>query len=51
MTALYVCCKHDYQNKKYDGRTVHNLTKSGSYRCTVCNKIYNSTPTKKVKTK
>ena len=40
MSEVYVCCNHKYQNEKYGGKTVHNVTKSGEYNCTVCGKIY-----------
>lgn len=43
-TALLVCCSHKFQNQKYGGRTVHNLTNqirgnSKGWRCTCCTKI------------
>lgn len=43
-TALLVCCSHKFQNQKYGGRTVHNLTNqmrgnSKGWRCTCCGKV------------
>lgn len=40
-TKLIRCdCKHEFQDKTYGyGMRVHTPTKSGSNRCTVCNKI------------
>ena len=42
-------CKNDFQDKTYGtGNRVHNQTKAGAYRCTVCVKVKNtSVDTKK----
>ena len=33
-------CENEYQDKVYGkGNRVHNLTKAGSYRCTICTKV------------
>ena len=44
-TAIKTClanCKHEYQDKKYDGKRLHNLKASVTgpqeYVCTVCRK-------------
>lgn len=38
--AILACsCVHDYQDKVYGkGHRVHNLTKSNTWRCSVCDK-------------
>lgn len=46
-TKTLNCCRHTYQNNKYEGKTLHNETKAGEWRCTVCGKVNNKEKNKK----
>lgn len=36
----FCTCEHEYQDKTYgDHKRVHNITKKGELRCTVCEKV------------